>query len=90
MIVGVGDVDVAGSINSYPLRVFEAGSSTVGVGRPGGANGAGKCGDDTGRADHSYQRIAVVGDVDVAGSINSHPAGKRSCQQHERLALDRS
>ena len=80
MIVAVGDVDVAGSINSHPVRVSEAGSSTGAVGRPGNANGAGKCGDVPG--------AGAANDVD-ASRIKGCSDGACNAARNAGVSLDR-
>jgi hypothetical protein len=72
MVVGVGDVDVAGCIDGDPVRAVELGAGAGAVGWPGGA-GPGEGGDVAGGCDFADAVIALVANVEVAVSIDRHP-----------------
>jgi hypothetical protein len=75
MVVGVGDVNVSGAINSHPLRTIEfcgAAGSSGSVEEPGGSV-SGDCGGGSCGCDFADAIGASVGDVNVSVAINSHP-----------------
>src|SRR3990170_4922812 len=75
MVVGVGDVHVAGAVHRHPTRVVQlgAGGGTAVTGEPasaGAGDGADKPGD---RIDPAHPMVVVVGDEHVAAAVHHHP-----------------
>ena len=78
MVVGVGDVDVARTIDRHPTRAVEARVSTVAIAVTGiGAVAACQGAHVAARRNLAERVVASIRDVDVARAVNGDPIRRR-------------